>query len=147
MLSGEDVGLVSLGTTALFREILVCCWLSWAWWRGGLEIFADSTTDEDLRDYADNLRGRFEEFVAMPQPFAIRYHRHGKFAGRAVRLIESVSGSGGIWTCVTPSFTVTTIKLGARSSVSTRPMSGVTYQGAPTLDADGKTRQASAARR
>ena len=38
------------------------------------------------------------------------------------------------------SFTLTTIKLSARSAVTTRPIPGVTYQGAPTLDAAAKTR-------
>ena len=77
----------------------------------------------------------------MPrEEFEVRYHRHGKFAGRAVKLIRSVPNSGGIWTCVTPSYTPTTIKIGARSAVTTRRIPGVTYQGAPTLYSAAKRR-------
>ena len=79
----------------------------------------------------DSARGGFEEFTQMPAQKEIRYHRHSKFRGQAVRLVESVPGMAGVWTCVTPALMVTTIQLGARSAVSTAPKSGVTYAAAP----------------
>ena len=72
----------------------------------------------------------------MPAQKEIRYHRHSKFRGQAVRLVESVPGMAGVWTCVTPALMVTTIQLGARSAVSTAPKNGVTYAAAPNLTGD-----------
>ena len=105
-----------------------------------LEAFSDKSRGYYFYEGVDSVRGKFEEFVSMPSEGEVRYHRHGRYAGRAVRLVQAVPNSGGIWTCVLPSFTLTTIKLGARSAVTTRPTGGVTYQGAPTLDAAAKTR-------
>ena len=112
--------------TALLAEIVIVGWFLWSWWQGIFEVFR--TEERGFFDQAqDDIHGVYEEVFGMVAQWEIRYHRHSKYRGQAVRLIESVPGSGGIWTRVTPGLTATTIKLGARSSVSTSPKGGVTW--------------------
>jgi hypothetical protein len=72
--------------------------------------------------------------------YEIRYHRHGKFRGQGVRLIEAVPGVRGVWTCVTSTMTVTTINIGARSACTTHQRGGVAYSPPPSLNAEAKRR-------
>ena len=139
-LSLVGLRVLCVSKTAFLKDIVVGLWLAWAWWNGVLEAFSEKSTGDYFYEGVDSVRGKFEEFVSMPSEGEIHYHRHGKDGGRAVRLVQAVPNSGGIWTCVLPSFTLTTVKLRACSAVTTRPISGMTYQGAPTLDAAAKTR-------
>ena len=109
---------------ATTRDLATFLWVLYAWWGGLQAALSEEGPGATKATLAESLQGAFRglsDRYMPPRQWDPRYVRTSLTYGMVVRLCQPVPNSGGIWTVVTPSLSVSTLKLGNLSSVSSNP--------------------------